>query len=139
MQDTETIIAELVRVYDAAVTTLRTDIETFAASGTLPPADRRESHAWCYPELRVHYAGCETRPDLARAFGRLSHRGTYATTITRPAMFADYLTEQLSLLADDYDITVEVCQSRAQDSVHSRGVCEEIGFEHIDQKMHGGS
>ena len=111
MQDTETIIAELVRVYDAAVTTLRTDIETFAASGTLPPADRRKSRAWCYPELRVHYAGRETRPDLARAFGRLSHRGTYATTITRPVMFADYLTEQLSLLANDYDISVEVCRS----------------------------
>ena len=108
MKTTETIIAELVRVYEAAVTTLRQDIAAFAANGTLPPADRRASRAWCYPELRVHYAGVETRPDLARAFGRLSHSGTFATTVTRPALFADYLTDQLSLLADDYEIEVEV-------------------------------
>ena len=111
MHETETIIAELVRVFEAAVTTLRSDIAAFAADGTLPPTDRRVSRAWCYPELRVHYAGRETRPDLARAFGRLSHAGTYATTVTRPALFADYLTDQLSLLADDYDINVEVIRS----------------------------
>ncbi len=111
MHETETIIAELVRVYETAVATLQADIAAFANDGTLPPADRRVARAWCYPELRLHYAGRETRPDLARAFGRLSHTGTYATTITRPALFADYLTEQLSLLADDYDITVEVAHS----------------------------
>jgi AMP nucleosidase len=111
MQEPETIIAELVRVYEAAISTLRSDIAAFAENGTLPPADRRASRAWCYPELRVEYEGRETRPDLARAFGRLSHTGTYATTVTRPAQFADYLTEQLSLLADDYDIKVEVAPS----------------------------
>ena len=107
MHEIETIIAELVRVYETAVATLQADIAAFASGGTLPPTDRRVTRSWCYPELRLHYAGRETRPDLARAFGRLSHTGTYATTITRPALFADYLTEQLSLLADDYDITVE--------------------------------
>ena len=111
MQTTENIIAELVRVYETAVTTLRSDIQVFAADGTLPPADRRESRAWCYPELRIHYGGIETRPDLARAFGRLSHDGVFATTVTRPAFFAHYLTEQLSLIADDYEIEVEVARS----------------------------
>jgi len=111
MLNTEKVIAELVRVYEAAVTTLRTDIAAFAADGTLPPSDRRETRAWCYPELRLHYAGRETRPDLARAFGRLGHSGTYATTVTRPALFTAYLTEQLTLLADDYDIKVEIVRS----------------------------
>ena len=108
MQQTETIIAELVRVYDAAIATLRADIAAFATSGTLPPADRRATRAWCYPELRVTYAGAETRPDLARAFGRLSHEGVYASTVTRPSLFADYLSEQLDLLGDDYAIEVTV-------------------------------
>jgi len=108
MQTTENIIAELVRVYDASVTTLRSDIKAFAADGTLPPASRRETRAWCYPELRIAYSGVETRPDLARAFGRLSHSGTFATTVTRPALFTAYLTEQLALLADDYQIEVTV-------------------------------
>ena len=111
MEKTETIIAELVRVYEAAVTTLRSDVIAFANHGTLPPADRRESRAWCYPALTVHYHGVETRPDLARAFGRLAHDGTFTTTVTRPALFADYLAEQLDLLAGDYEIEVEVGRS----------------------------
>jgi AMP nucleosidase len=111
MLNTDKTIAELVRVYDEAVTTLRSDIANFAADGTLPPADRRPSRAWCYPELRISYTGVETRPDLTRAFGRLGHPGKFATTVTRPALFADYLTEQLSLLADDYEIEVSVGRS----------------------------
>jgi len=106
-----TILAELSALYDHAVATLRADVERFAAHGKLPPPDRRESRAWCYPELRIRYSGREARPDLARAFGRLGHAGTYATTVTRPALFADYLTEQLGLLGQDYDITVEVTRS----------------------------
>jgi AMP nucleosidase len=108
MQTTEKIIAELVRVYETAVSTLQSDIAQFAADGTLPPPSRRQDRAWCYPELRLRYRGVETRPDLRRSFGRLSHEGTYTTTVTRPALFADYLAEQLGLLADDYAIEVEV-------------------------------
>ena len=111
MKSTETTIAELVRVYEAAVTTLRSDIAAFAADGTLPPLDRRASRAWCYPELRVRYQGVENRPDFARAFGKLSHDGTYATTVTRPLLFASYLTEQLELLANDYEVEISVGQS----------------------------
>lgn len=111
MQNSEKIIAELVRVYDEAIATLRADITAFAADGTFPPADRRASRAWCYPELRLDYRGTETRPDLARAFGRLPHAGSYSTTITRPALFADYLTEQLELLAGDYAIEASVHRS----------------------------
>ncbi len=111
MKTTENLIAELVRVYDDAIATLRSDITAFAETGTLPPDDRRSSRAWCYPELRLAYAGRETRPDLARAFGRLPNAGEYATTITRPALFADYLTEQLALLGDDYEIEASVGRS----------------------------
>ncbi|MDE2595552.1 MAG: AMP nucleosidase [Sphingomonadales bacterium] len=108
MDTHETIIAELIRLYDTAVATLRSDIAIFAQGGTPPPPERRSKRAWCYPEIRLHYRGRETRPDLARAFGRLARSGTYTTTVTRPALFAGYLAEQLDLLADDYDIAVEV-------------------------------
>ena len=90
---------------------LRDDILAFARDGIPPPADRRAARSWCYPELRIRYAGVETGPDLTRAFGRLAHRGTFATTVTRPAFFGDYLAEQLALIADDYEIEVEVGRS----------------------------
>ena len=111
MQNFETIFADLTRLYDEAVATLRADITAFVEKGTLPPAERRSGHAWCYPELVIRYAGHETRPDLARAFGRLNAVGTYACTVTRPALFAGYLAEQLALLADDYRISIEVRRS----------------------------
>ncbi len=111
MQPVATILADLERIYAEATTTLRNDIAAFVETGALPPADRRAARAWCYPELRIRYRGEETRPDLARSFGRLSHPGSYACTVTRPAIFARYLTEQLTLLADDYAIEVEVTRS----------------------------
>ncbi len=111
MQSSETIIAQLTRIYDEAVATLRADIIAFAANGTPPPPQRRAENAWSYPELRLHYGGKETRPDLARAFGRLAHDGTYGCTVTRPDLFADYLHEQLELIAADYEIDVEVRRS----------------------------
>ena len=111
MKMTEKHIAELVRVYELAVSTLQGDIAAFAADGTLPPADRRATRAWCYPEIRLSYAGVETRPDLTRAFGRLPHSGTFTTTVTRPALFADYLVEQIELLAEDYAIEIEIGRS----------------------------
>ena len=114
MELTETHIAELVRVYEAAVATLQSDIAAFAAGGTLPPSDRRVARAWCYPEVRVHYFGVENRPDLTRAFGRLSASGSFATTVTRPALFADYLAEQLTLLSADYEIEIEVGRSEQE-------------------------
>jgi len=111
MKQAHAVVAELTSLYDEAIATLRADIAAFVAHGTAPPPERRANRAWCYPELRLHYAGKETRPDLARAFGRLSHPGTYACTVTRPALFADYLLEQLALLGDDYAITLEVARS----------------------------
>ncbi len=111
MQSTQAIVAELSRIFNEAVATLRADVIAYAANGTLPPPQRRTQNAWCYPELRLHYAGQETRPDLARAFGRLSRGGTYGCTVTRPDLFGDYLREQLELIAADYQVTADVGRS----------------------------
>ena len=59
MESPDQIIAELSRIYDAAVACLRDDIAAFAATGTAPPPERRRDGSYCYPELRVHYGGEE--------------------------------------------------------------------------------
>ncbi|WP_395395341.1 AMP nucleosidase [Novosphingobium sp. BL-8A] len=111
METIENAIAELVRVYETAVTTLKADIAAFVENGTLPPADRRDTRAWSYPELRITYSGVERGSFYSRSFGRLNDAGTYVTTITRPRLFADYLQEQLGLLHEDYEIAIEVSRS----------------------------
>ncbi len=114
MESLEKIIAELETLYQASVERLRADVMAFARSGTLPPPQRRKDGSYAYPELVMRYAGGEQPRERGRAFGRLNAPGTYSTTVTRPHLFADYLTEQLALIGSDYDITLEVRLSRQE-------------------------
>ncbi len=114
MQTISEIIGELARLFDAATETLRADIIAYANDGTLPAAEKRHDGSYAYPELRLHFAGEGAPADRSRAFGRLEHIGTFATTITRPALFAGYLEEQLTLITQDYEVELEVCRSRQE-------------------------
>ncbi|WP_260923114.1 AMP nucleosidase [Novosphingobium sp. 9] len=111
METIQKTLAELVRVYEEAIACLQADINAFVADGTLPPVERRSEHRWTYPELRVTYAGRERDASHSRAFGRLAEAGEYVTTVTRPHLFADYLTDQLELLQQDYEIEITVTRS----------------------------
>ncbi|WP_292962686.1 AMP nucleosidase [Novosphingobium sp. UBA1939] len=114
MDTPETIITELSRIFDAAVARLRADIAAFATQGTPPPPERRHDGSYCYPELRIHFDGQTLGDHSTRSFGRLIERGTYACTVTRPALFEDYLAEQLALILSDYEVRIEVCPSRQE-------------------------
>ena len=114
METPETIITELSRIFDAAVASLRADIAAFAKHGTPPPPERRHDGSYCYPELRIHFDGQTLGDHSTRSFGRLIERGTYACTVTRPALFEDYLAEQLALIMSDYEVRIEVCPSRQE-------------------------
>ncbi|MXO61905.1 AMP nucleosidase [Qipengyuania oceanensis] len=114
MKSFDSILADLTRIYDASTATLREDILAYAADGTLPSPDKRKDGSYAYPELRLVYRGRGEPTDRSRAYGRLEQAGTYATTITRPDLFADYLREQLELIAQDYEIEVDVAASRQE-------------------------
>ena len=107
-------LAELARLYDCAVATLRADIAAFAADGTVPPVSRRDDGSYAYPELRINLPDDPDNVSTGRAFGRLTQRGIYTTTVTRPALFADYLAAQLCLILEDYDVVVTVHPSRQE-------------------------
>ncbi len=104
-------LAEVERLYDQLVETLRADILHFAETGQPPLAEKRKDGTYCYPELIVHFSGEGERGDTTRAFGRLQEPGIYATTITRPSLFRDYLAEQLKIITADYDVALEVRRS----------------------------
>lgn len=114
MSKTQKIIAELQETYDTAVAALREDVIAYAKDGTIPPARKREDGSYAYPELRLHFDGEGNPSDRSRAFGRLEQAGTYATTVTRPSLFKDYLVEQLDLIEQDYEVRVEVSPSRQE-------------------------
>ena len=112
--DSRTAIAELTAIYDAAVERLRSDIAEYASTGDAPPPERRHDGSYCYPELRVRFAGGDFTGDRSRAFGRLHQPGTYSTTVTQPQLFADYLNEQLGLLQADYGVEIDCGPSRQE-------------------------
>ena len=113
-----TILKQLQAHYDEAVSTLRADVIAFGKTGAKPPKRKRTDGSYAYPQLTLHYSGKgsehEEALDRSRAFGRLEMPGTYTTTITRPDLFAPYLTEQLTLIMAEYDIDVTVGRSRQE-------------------------
>jgi AMP nucleosidase len=107
-------ITRITGLFDEAVESLRADILDHAATGATPDPARRSDGSYCYPELLVHFEGETLAGESAHAFGRLQSAGTYATTITRPAMFAAYLAEQLELIAKGHKVRFEVRRSRQE-------------------------
>ena len=114
MDSPEQIITQLANLYDKACERLRDDILAYAERGTMPSPNRRTDGSYAYPELRLHFEGKRREGRLSRSFGRLNVPGTYATTITRPRLFADYLTEQLDLIGQHYEVRCEVVPSRQE-------------------------
>lgn len=108
------IVAELDRLYSASVERLKAAISAYIADGTTPPADARRDGSFAYPEIRVRFAGGDGRPTPLRSFGRLVTPGDYRISVTKPAFFADYLVEQLTLLIEDYDVTVEAVPGKQE-------------------------
>ena len=103
----QAIVAELEVLFKNAVTKLRTAIETYIADGTLPDPAWRNDGSFAYPEIHVNWSGDASNAEPQRSFGRLTGPGHYATSITKPKLFADYLTEQINILVQDYGVSVE--------------------------------
>ncbi len=114
MTQASDIVAELDRLYRASVERLQAALTTYITTGTPPAPESRKDGSFAYPEIRLYYRGGEDRPVPARSFGRLVSEGAYAISVTKPAIFADYLTEQLTLLLEDYDVTVEAVPGRQE-------------------------
>jgi AMP nucleosidase len=101
------IVEQLDRLYTASVERLRTALRAYLTEGVQPDPAHRRDGSFAYPEIRLTYRGGEGRPAPIRSFGRLSQPGEYRISVTKPSLFADYLTEQLTLLIEDYDVEVD--------------------------------
>ena len=107
-------VAQLDRIYQQSIENLREAMRAYARDGSIPPADARKDRRFCYPELRITHHSDSDAPPPGRSFARLSKPGRYVTTVTRPAMFAEYLAEQIDLLVRDYGVEVEAGLSDQQ-------------------------
>jgi AMP nucleosidase len=112
--DAARIVDQLEYEYRTSVEALRSALRTFLEGGPPPSADARAGGAFVYPELRLTWPAGQTFPRTSRAFARLSAPGRYAVTVTRPSLFRAYLTEQLSLILQDFEVEIEVGRSHQE-------------------------
>ncbi len=100
--------------YDASVERLKQALDAFIQHGQRPDPEARSRGDFSYPELRVIYEPDGPTPPISRAFAKLAQPGVYATTLTQPQFFRNYLISQLTKIAEDYTVEFEVGPSRAE-------------------------
>jgi AMP nucleosidase len=110
-QEAAGIVDRLETEYRQSVDSLRTALKAFLAGGPPPDAEVRRNGTYVYPELRLTWPPGLPYPRTSRAYARIPSPGRYAITVTRPDLYRDYLIEQLTLLQEGFDITLEVGRS----------------------------
>ena len=109
--DLASIVEALQALYEDSVSNLRAALAAYLKDGTRPDPAWRAGGAFAYPELRVHYAPSGPVPRVGRAFALIRTPGDYAVSLTRPALFRDYLIEQIEHLVRDFGVSVSVGRS----------------------------
>ncbi len=105
-------VAQLQRLYAEATDFLRRHfVKTLRSGGT-----EARFRAF-YPELRATIASFAP-VDSRLSFGHVTDPGRYSTTITRPDLFGDYLTQQIDLLLRNHNVPVQVGWSTTPIPVH---------------------
>lgn len=97
-------IDRLTTLYDQQITLISERFEKFA-DGKLEPGDGGHGH---YPMISVDIPAEEATMTSNLAHGRVAARHEFTTTITRPALFASYLEDQLGAIMQDFSATIRV-------------------------------
>ncbi|MCB4379383.1 AMP nucleosidase, partial [Synechococcus sp. MU1644] len=110
--DAKAAVTHLRELYEDAVEFLSQQFQHAMEHGA--PEGRVRAY---YPEIRFttsSYAQVDTR----LSFGHVADPGTYATTVTRPDLFENYLTQQIGLLITNHGQPVEIGYSNTPMPVH---------------------
>ncbi|MBS0296567.1 MAG: AMP nucleosidase [Proteobacteria bacterium] len=107
-------VDRLEELYQQSVASLREALKAYLETGQRPDPQARSEGLFAYPELKLTWRAENPAPRLYRAYARLSKPGVYATTLTRPELYRDYLLDQLRLLERDYGAVFEVGKSRQE-------------------------
>ena len=99
-------------IYTGGIAFLREELKKFV-SGEVPVQRVRAF----YPFVRIR-TDTVARADSRLSYGFVAGSGTFETTLTRPDLFHDYLSEQLRLLLDSHGGSLEVGVSRQPIPIH---------------------
>mgnify|MGYP001799628069 CR=1 FL=1 len=111
-EDAGAAVDHLIALYDSATDFLCARFSEALRSG----APERRIRAF-YPEIRLTTTSF-AQIDSRLSFGHVTEPGTYATTVTRPRLMKDYLTQQIGLILDNHQVPVTVGISDTPIPVH---------------------
>ena len=108
----EDAVQRLQDLYNAATEFLHDNfVDTIT---TQKPTEKFRAY---YPEIRITTTSY-AKTDSRLSFGHVAGPGTYATTVTRPDLFAEYLKQQIRLLIENHKVAVEIRPSTTPIPVH---------------------
>jgi len=110
--DAGAAVARLNAIYQQATAFLAQHF-TESLGGAVPAARYRAY----YPEIRITVTS-HAKTDSRLSFGHVAEPGTYAATVTRPDLFANYLTQQIDLLLKSHGVPVMIGPSTTPIPVH---------------------
>ena len=110
--DAAAATAQLVALYEASTSFLS---QRFSA--TISGSKPAERYRAFYPEIRFVTKSYATT-DSRLSFGHVTEPGIYATTITRPDLFENYLIQQIGLLLENHGEPVSIGYSDTPMPVH---------------------
>ncbi|HEV8035054.1 AMP nucleosidase [Yoonia sp.] len=110
--DPKLAVVRLQELYDTAVKFLSENFATALLHGQ--PDTRVRAY---YPEIRLTTT-THAKMDSRLSFGHVAEPGVYATTVTRPDLFASYLEQQIGLLLASHGVPVIIGASGTEMPVH---------------------
>lgn len=111
--DPKEAVARLIEIYGRNTAFIREAFGRYVGGDLL---HRRRVRAY-YPALRIKVDTYQ-EVDSRLSYGHLIEPGTYTTTVTQPALYADYLLEQIGLLIKNHGVPVEVGESSLPIPLH---------------------
>ena len=106
--DPDAALARVTEIYETSAQRIRDAFETLGRG-----EDPGRVHA-PYPMVSISADHRDLNVDARPSFGVLLEPGRYATTLTRPDLFADYYREQLALIMTRHGQPVRVTESTRQ-------------------------
>ena len=100
--DPKAAVDAVIALYEAQTQFLQGCFHTLMEAGTLDGRARA-----FYPEVSMTTSS-HAQVDTRLAYGHMPLPGHYATTLTRPKLFASYLEKQFRLLIDNHDLPLTV-------------------------------
>jgi AMP nucleosidase len=110
--DANAAVARLEEIYDRNTQFLRDCFEAYLNGQAFTSHVRA-----CYPFVRMTTA-THARLDSRLSYGFVAGPGVHETSVTRPDLFRNYLTEQIRLLVENHGVPVEIGESSEPIPVH---------------------